>query len=85
MAIENIRVTKDMLHLMAKDTNPTLKITLPNGVSLIKFKSSEEELEKLYSDSGCVVITAIGKCEQNIFCGNVTPQVIIENYEIIAR
>ncbi len=63
VVIENISVTKDMLHLMSRDVNPTLKIVLPNGISLIKFKSSEEEFDNLFSESGCVVITAIGKCE----------------------
>ena len=28
---------------MSRDKNPTLKITLSNGVSLIKFKATEEE------------------------------------------
>lgn len=41
LAIEHIAVTKDMITLMSRDKNPTLKIQLPNGVSCIKFKSSE--------------------------------------------
>lgn len=85
VVIENISVTKDMLHLMSRDKNPTLKIVLPNGVSLIKFKSSEEEFDTLFSESGCVVITAIGRCEQNVYFGKVTPQLIIENYEIVTK
>ena len=43
IAIENVKVTKEQLTLMARDRNPTLKITLPNGMSLIKFRSSDEE------------------------------------------
>lgn len=85
VVVENLSVTKEMLQLMSKDKNPTLKITLPNGVSCIKFKSSEEEFENLFSESGCVVITIIGKCELNRYYNNVTPQIIIENYEIVAK
>lgn len=85
VAIENIAVTKDMLQLMSREKNPTLKITLLSGISLIKFKSSEEEFEALFSEYGCVNINIIGKCERNIYFNNVTPQIIIEDYEIIGR
>ena len=85
VAIENIKVSKDNLILMSKDKNPTLKITLPNGGSLIKFRSSNEEYEKLYSDLGCVTINVVGKCERNEWNGKITPQIIIEDYEIVER
>lgn len=82
IAIEQIKVHKDNIVLMSKDRNPTLKITLPNGTSLIKFKSSEEEFNSLYSEQGYIEITVVGKCEMNIWNGSITPQVIIEDYEI---
>ena len=85
IAVENVAVTKDMISLMARDKNPTLKIQLPNGVTCIKFKSSEEELENLYSESGCVTINLVGKTEVNRYFNNVTPQIIITDYEIINR
>ena len=85
IVIENISVTKDMLFLMARDTHPTLKITLPNGISLIKFKSSEEEYNSLYSETGCTTITVIGKCERNVFNGRTSPQIIVEEYEIVDK
>ena len=83
VAMENIRITKDNLTLMSKDKNPTLKITLDNGVSCIKFKSSEEEYNRLYSDSGCVIVTLVGRCVSNEWMGKVTPQILIDDYEII--
>ena len=58
---------------MSPDKSPTLKITLPNGTSLIKFKSSQEEYEKLNSETGCITINVVGKCERNIWNGTVTP------------
>lgn len=85
IAVENVAVTKDMITLMSKDKNPTLKIQLPNGVTCIKFKSSEEELENLYSESGCVNINLVGKTEVNRYFNSVTPQIIITDYEIINK
>lgn len=84
-AVENIAVTKDMLSLMSKDKNPTLKIQLPNGVTCIKFKSSEEELDSLYSANGCVTINLVGKAEVNRYFNNVTPQIIITDYQIVNK
>ena len=85
IAIERINVYAGNVSLMSPDKNPTLKITLPNGTSLIKFKSSEEEYEKLRSEVGCVTINIVGKCERNIWNGMITPQIIIEDYEIVGE
>lgn len=73
IAIENIKVHTDNIQLMSVDKNPTLKITLPNGMSLIKFKSSKEEYESLHLESGCLTINVVGKCERNIWNGTVSP------------
>lgn len=81
IALENIRITPDNITLMSADKNPTLKIQLPNGTSLIKFKSSQEEYENLKPQSGCYTLTVIGKCESNTWMGRTTPQIIIEEYE----
>lgn len=85
IAVENVAVTNDMISLMSRDKNPTLKIQLPNGITCIKFKSSEEELENLSSELGCVSINLIGRPEVNRYFGSVTPQIIITDYEIISR
>lgn len=84
VAIENIKVTKDNLRLM-KGT--TLKITLPNNeqASLIKFRSSDEEYESLYSELGCVTINVIGRCSINSFSGVELPQIEIKDYEIVGK
>ena len=85
IAIEQIKVTKDNMTLMSRDRNPTLKITLPNGVEIIKFKSSEEEFESLYSETGCVTINVVGTCAVNRYYYNVTPQIKVTEYEIIDK
>lgn len=85
IAVERVKVYKDNVRLMSADKNPTLKITLPNGMSLIKFRSSKEEFEQFNSELGCVTINIVGKCERNIWNGIVSPQVIIEDYEIVGK
>lgn len=86
VAIEHVCITKDNLNFYKKEKSSTLKITLPNGVACIKFKSNEDEYEQLYSDSGCVVINLVGTCDLNEFPpGRITPQIKIEDYDIISR
>jgi hypothetical protein len=85
VAVENISVTKDMITLMSRDKNPTLKIQLSNGVTCIKFKSSEQELDNLSSESGCVNLNIVAKPEVNRYFNSVTPQLIIQEYEVINK
>lgn len=82
IAIENIKIT-DNVTLMSPDKNPTMKITLPNGISLIKFKSSAEEVNKLKNNNGLTTkITVVGRCASNTWNGITTAQIMIEDYEI---
>ena len=85
VAIEGLKITKEMLTLMSPDKKPTLKITLPNKVSILKFNSSQEEYEKLYSEHGAVEINLVGSCNRNEWNGYVTPQIFIDDYEIVDR
>jgi len=82
VAIKDLRVTKDMVTLMSPDKTPTLKITLPNNVSIIKFGSSQEEYDKI-ATTGWVKLDIIGSCNANHWNGNVIPQIMVEDYEII--
>ena len=82
VAIENIKVTKSNITLMSPDKNPTIKITLPNGVALIKFKSSGEEYMSLISE-GYVQINIVGTCRINEWNGIITPQILVKEYEIV--
>ena len=85
VAIEHINLHAGNVELMSPNKSPTLKITLPNGTSLIKFKSSNEEFEKFNSQTGCITINIVGKCERNEWNGIVKPQIIIEDYEIVGE
>ena len=85
VAIENVKINKDNIILMSPDKKPTLKITLPNGLTLIKFKSSQEEFDLLQptSEDNCVLINIVGTCNLNKWLGNINPQIIIEDYNVI--
>lgn len=80
VAIKGIQITKDMLTMMGSNT---LKITLPNGVPIIKFRMPDEEYEKLISKTGYVEIDAICRCNKNEWNGNISAQLLLESYQII--
>lgn len=82
IAIKGLKVTKDMVTLMSPDRTPTLKIVLPNKVSIIKFGSSQEEYEKIATD-GYIEMDIIGKCNKNVWNGWVNAQIMLESYEIV--
>ena len=85
IAITNITVNADTIQFIGSNKN-TLKITFPGRkVSIIKFNIKEEEKQLLNPNGGVLNITAIGKCQLNHFNGNVTPQLILEDFEVIKR
>ena len=59
----------------------TLKIQLPNGVSLMKFRATDEECLKLQNDS--YELDIVGTCNQNEWNGNITAQIFIQDYQIV--
>ena len=74
VVITDVKVDKSNLNLFGS----TLKIALPSdeGISLVKFRSSNEEYESLYSDLGCVTINVVGNCSRNTGWDD-KPQIII--------
>lgn len=82
IAIKGIKITKEKISLMSANQNPTLKIQ-EGGLSFIKFKSSQEELESLLSE-GYVEIDVVGKCSINEWNGIFSPQILIEDYSIVS-
>ena len=86
IALENLVIAPAHVSLMSREKNPTLKIELPNGVSLIKFRSSEEEFEQLtHNPLGSVSINVIGTCKVNVWNGIISPQIEIDDYEIVGE
>ena len=80
VAIQGLQITADQITMMASNT---MKISLPNNVSIIKFRMPDEEYEKLISEKGYVEINAICKCARNEWNGNVSAQLILNDYEIV--
>ena len=82
MAVENLKISKDMITVYRKTGN-TLKISLPNKISLMKFNATDEECFKLENFEGAYLsLNIVGKCNQNEWMGNISPQIFIEDYEI---
>ena len=83
VAINGLKVTKDMVDVYRKSTN-TIKISLNNGISLMKFNADEELCSKLTDEnSGFMEMDIVGKCNANEWNGVVTPQIFIEDFNII--
>lgn len=80
VAVENIPLSEENVTLMGlAKGHPTLKIQVGN-VSIMKFKSSEEEYEQFIQPN--TYLTLVGKCAVNIWNGNVSPQIIIDDFEL---
>lgn len=79
VAVKDISLRPEMITLMSPDKHPTLKIKL-DDVDIIKFKSSQEEYEEFCGDNK--ILTLVGKCKKNEWGGNVSPQILIEDFEL---
>ena len=82
IAVEEIEITKEMLTMMASNT---AKISLPNGINIIKFRMPDEEFDKLYSETGMVVINAVCRCNINEWNGQRYAQLFLEDYNIVNK
>ena len=72
MAVENLKISKDMITVYRKTGN-TLKISLPNKISLMKFNATDEECFKLENFEGAYLsLNIVGKCNQNEWMGNIS-------------
>lgn len=83
IAIENLAVHQGNVELRSPDKYPTLVIKLTNGVELIKFGIDPSEFEQFDKATGCIRINIVGKCDRNIWGNTITPQIKLENYEVI--
>ena len=60
------------------DKHPTIKIHLDCGVDIMKFKSSQEEYDLFCGPNK--ILTVICRAAKNEWGGNITPQLITEDY-----
>lgn len=75
----NFKITDSNFKIMK---NNTFKFNLLNNLSVIRFGGTEEETEK-FTTSGYLELNAICKCNKNEWNGNIYPQLILEDYEIV--
>lgn len=77
--IGDLNITKQDIQILGKDKS-TVKIT-KNGIAYMKFHAKEliEDLEK-YTQ---IKLNIIGKTNVNEWMGNLTPQIFIEDYEVL--
>ena len=84
IAIQNLRVTPDMVTIYEKNGKHTLKIQMHNDVCLMLFQATEEDCLKLQTNNtGYIDLDIIAKCNKNEWMGNITPQLFIEDYNIL--
>ena len=79
VAIEDVCLRPDMITLMSPDKHPTLKIQV-GDISIIKFKSSQEEYDQFCQDN--IVLNVVCKCNKNEWQGNISPQLICEDFDL---
>lgn len=85
IALKDIEITEDSIAFLGSNKR-TLKISFPNRrTALIKFNIKEEDKALLEPNGGRLYITAVGKCALNHYMGNVTPQILLEDFEITRR
>lgn len=81
VVVEDIALDNVNVQLLGEAKgHPTIKISLPSGVDIMKFKSSREEFEEW--TSGEKKLTIVGTCSKNSWMGNITPQILIDDFEL---
>lgn len=80
VVIKDIPLDSCSVQLLSPDKNPTIKITLPSGVAVMKFKASEDLYEQMIKHNQ--TITAVCRCNANTWMGHTTAQLIIEDFYI---
>lgn len=81
VVVEGLKVYKELVKVYKKTDN-TLKISSNSGVDLMKFKASKEDCETL-TENAYSVINVVGRCNLNEWNGKITPQIFIEEMEIV--
>lgn len=85
IALKGLKVKKEMVTVYSKK-DLTLKITLPNRVSLIMFHAPQDLCDILQNQNpGYYTMNIIARCAANEYAGSVTPQLKIKDWEITGK
>lgn len=77
--IKNFQLAKSNFTIMGKDNN-TIKF-INNGITFIKFKAADF-IKDIANASAPIKMNIIGKANRNEYCGRITYQIFIEDWEI---
>lgn len=80
IAIKNIKLFKEDVSFVGADKT-TAQISLQNGVKLVLFKNEDFKMLVNSMNNG-FELSVIGKLNLNEYCGNRTPQILIQEYDI---
>lgn len=81
VAVEHLKVTADMVQVYTKKNN-TIKVTLPNKVSIMFFDADEDLCDRLQNTQGYIEMNIVGTPNRNEYMGWVNAQIMVEEYEI---
>ena len=84
IALEELNISPDMIRILSRDKNPTLRISI-SGIEIMKFGLTEEEIELFDNPPASLTLSVVGTCAINEWCGKVTPQLLITDYQIISK
>lgn len=83
IAIKNLKISPDMVTIYDK-RGYTLKIQLENNISLLKFHATELDCQKFQTNNtGFIEVDIIGRCNKNQWNGYISPQIYIQDYQIV--
>lgn len=81
VAITKLKVNADDIQLIGKYKN-TLKFSY-KGIDYIKFFANKETYEDIIEKGEVLTFNIVGKCKKNEYNGNITPQIAIEDFEVV--
>ena len=80
VAVKDIPLSENNVQILGlAKGKPTLKINC-NGIDFMKFQSSEEEYERFIQPN--TYLTVVGTCQKNLWNDIVTPQILIDDFEL---
>lgn len=82
LAYSKIPVSKSELKLVGKTAKKVLKFYV-KGVEFIKFNFDVKQFDELFHQDGTYIFNIVGRAYVNEWRGVYTPQIIVEDFEII--
>ncbi|WEG18637.1 DHH family phosphoesterase [Alkalihalophilus pseudofirmus] len=78
-----LKFDKDDIQILGKVNKTTLKFKYKN-IEFIMYKQTEDMFNKVFGKDGEYAIEIVGKCNVNEWNGYITPQVMMEDFEVVS-